>query len=47
MTSDLQIDLVQDMTSDCSVVASLCVLVARAERGHSKVNAFSKAKNID
>ena len=30
-------DLVQDATSDCSIVASLCVSTARAERGHSKV----------
>ena len=33
-----KVDLVQDMTSDCSVVASLCAGTARAERGHSKVN---------
>lgn len=32
-----KIDLVQDMTADCSVVASLCAGSARAERGHSKV----------
>lgn len=32
-----KIDLVQDMISDCSVVASLCAATARAERGHSKV----------
>jgi calpain-7 len=32
-----KIDLVQDLTSDCSVVASLCAGTARAERGHSKV----------
>lgn len=30
-------DLVQDMTSDCSVVASLCAGTARVERGHPKV----------
>lgn len=30
-------DLVQDVTSDCSVVASLCACVARAERGHPSV----------
>ena len=41
MTSNNKIDLVQDMTSDCSVVASLCALVARAEQGHIKVNCFS------
>ena len=32
-------DLVQDMTSDCSVVASLCAGAARAERGHPKAGA--------
>lgn len=31
-------DLVQDATSDCSVVASLCAGTARAERGHKKVS---------
>jgi calpain-7 len=31
------IDLVQDITADCSVVASLCVGTARGERGHTKV----------
>lgn len=31
-------DLVQDMTSDCSVVASLCAGTARVERGHPKVS---------
>lgn len=31
------IDLVQDLTSDCSVVASLCAGTSRAERGHPKV----------
>jgi calpain-7 len=35
----VKIDLVQDMTSDCSVVASLCAGTARAERGHGKVSA--------
>lgn len=33
----VKVDLVQDMTSDCSVVASLCAGTARAERGHGKV----------
>ena len=33
-----RVDLVQDMTSDCSVVASLCAGTSRAERGHSKVH---------
>ena len=31
------VDLVQDVTSDCSVVASLCAGMARVERGHTKV----------
>jgi calpain-7 len=31
------IDLVQDITTDCSVVASLCAGVARANKGHCKV----------
>ena len=35
-------DLVQDMTSDCSVVASLCAGTARAELGHSKVDALHR-----
>ncbi|KAJ9615333.1 cysteine protease [Cladophialophora chaetospira] len=30
-------DLVQDMTSDCSVVASLCALTSRTERGFPKI----------
>ncbi|KAL9057732.1 MAG: hypothetical protein Q9206_002230, partial [Seirophora lacunosa] len=33
-------DLVQDVTSDCSVVASLCACVARAERGHPSMLSF-------
>jgi calpain-7 len=32
------VDLVQDMTSDCSVVASLCAGSARAQRGHPRVS---------
>ena len=32
-----KVDIVQDMTSDCSVVASLCAGSARAERGHPRV----------
>ena len=32
-----KVDLVQDMTSDCSVVASLCAGTARVERGHPKI----------
>jgi calpain-7 len=31
-TASIQVDLVQDLTSDCSVVASLCAGSARAER---------------
>ena len=38
MTPKRTMDLVQDMTSDCSVVASLCAETARAELGHSKVD---------
>lgn len=30
-------DMVQDVAPDCSVVASLCVGAARAEKGHQKV----------
>lgn len=37
MIPDKKIDLVQDMTSDCSVVASLCAGTARAESGHTRV----------
>lgn len=37
MQREEKIDLVQDMTSDCSVVASLCAVSARAERGHPRV----------
>jgi len=37
MVSHATVDLVQDITTDCSVVASLCAATARAERGHTKV----------
>lgn len=37
MTTTKDIDLVQDITTDCSVVASLCAGTARASKGHSKV----------
>ncbi len=37
MTFSNRIDLVQDAATDCSVVASLCAGVARAEKGHSKI----------
>lgn len=39
-------DLVQDITTDCSVVASLCAGTARVERGHTKV-AFSPSAISD
>ncbi|EPQ63734.1 Calpain-like cysteine protease [Blumeria graminis f. sp. tritici 96224] len=35
MVPENPIDLVQDVTTDCSVVASLCVIVARASKGNS------------
>ncbi|KAA8568507.1 hypothetical protein MFRU_012g00750 [Monilinia fructicola] len=37
MNASKDIDLVQDITTDCSVVASLCAATARASKGHSKV----------
>jgi len=37
MSAINQIDLVQDITTDCSVVASLCAGTARAVKGHGKV----------
>ena len=37
MTAINPIDLVQDITTDCSVVASLCAGTARALKGHGKV----------
>ena len=37
MRASAKVDLVQDMTTDCSVVASLCAGTARSERGHQKV----------
>ncbi|KAK5114704.1 hypothetical protein LTR62_002278 [Meristemomyces frigidus] len=37
MSVTRKIDLVQDAATDCSVVASLCAGVARAERGHNKI----------
>ena len=36
-----KVDLVQDLTSDCSVVASLCAGTSRIERGHPKVSPFA------
>ncbi|KAF4625559.1 hypothetical protein G7Y89_g12609 [Cudoniella acicularis] len=32
-----EIDLVQDITTDCSVVASLCASTARAQKGHGQL----------
>lgn len=32
-----RVDLVQDVTTDCSVVASLCAATARSERGYTDV----------
>ena len=32
-----KVDLVQDVTTDCSVVASLCAVTARSERGSTNV----------
>lgn len=40
MNASKDIDLVQDITTDCSVVASLCAGTARAGKGHSKVCAL-------
>lgn len=40
MTSADGIDLVQDITTDCSVVASLCAATARASRGHGTVSSL-------
>jgi calpain-7 len=37
MSFSRKIDLVQDAATDCSVVASLCAGVARAQRGHAKI----------
>ena len=37
VTAHDTVDLVQDITSDCSLVASLCAGTARAERGHPRV----------
>lgn len=39
MVSD-DIDLVQDIITDCSVVASLCAGTARAKKGHGKVFSY-------
>jgi hypothetical protein len=34
-------DLVQDVLTDCSVVASLCATTSRSERGLGKVRSYS------
>ena len=41
-----EMDLVQDMTSDCSVVASLCAGTSRVEKGHPKVRSFPTSLNL-
>lgn len=38
MVNSKPMDLVQAITTDCSVVASLCAAAAREERGHHKVH---------
>ncbi len=38
MIADQKIDLIQGVTTDCSVVASLCAVTARASHDHPKVN---------
>ena len=43
MSRSILPDLVQDATSDCSIVASLCAGTARVERGHPKVGPVSFA----
>jgi calpain-7 len=40
-TSTDEIDLVQDITTDCSVVASLCAGTARFGKGHGQVSSFN------
>lgn len=37
MLANGKVDLVQDITTDCSVVASLCAATARSERGNTNV----------
>lgn len=37
-----KVDLVQDLTSDCSVVASLCAGTSRVGRGHQKVRSYDR-----
>ena len=40
MGTNGRVDLVQDITSDCSVVASLCAVTSREERGHSNARSL-------
>jgi hypothetical protein len=40
MTAANEIDIVQDITTDCSVVASICAVIARAFKGHGKLLGF-------
>jgi hypothetical protein len=42
-----EIDLVQDITTDCSVVASLCAGTARAQKGHGKVCLLSPQSQLN
>lgn len=37
MQTNGKFDLVQDVTTDCSVIASLCAITARIKRGYSDV----------
>lgn len=37
MIATNSLDLVQDIITDCSVVASLCAVTSRAAKGHGKV----------
>jgi hypothetical protein len=45
MTASNEIDLVQDVTADCSVVASLCAVVARVGNGLEQVGVLSPLQN--
>lgn len=43
MVATANIDLVQDITTDCSVVASLCAGTARVFKGHGSVRFHSRS----
>lgn len=43
MLASNEIDLVQDITTDCSVVASLCAAIAREAKGHETVRLAQSA----